>query len=456
MLKVSIFGSCVSRDAFEFSIGTKFEVEKYIARSSFARYALEPVNIDLDLSDIKSVFQRNMVENDLKLNDLDEFFIRDSDIYLVDFIDERFGLIEIGNTYVTDSSELNLALEKNNIRKDNIVEKFSEEHFNLLIKGFDIFYKFAEKYGKEKKIFINKVYWSNLKDDGTKLFRDDSFIIKTNNFLDKIYDVFKLKYSFANFIDYNQELLLCNSVHKWGVTPYHFIDKLYYCTLNYLSEHAMKSQRKVKFNMNNQSSSNYSVRNQFQSEKLYRVENELILKYLEHFNPILTEVPSLYAIYQEAKNAFLANDLDLAKKLYNLNLLIRGSSIPYQCTIGKNSVFAYGGLGVNIHSSAIIGERCTIGSQVTIGGDLGAPIIGNDVYISTGAKILGNVKIGTGAIIEPNAVVLNHVEPFTIMSGVPAKEVGKITKENFEDYKNFYWSKISSESAKAFIDYYFK
>lgn len=50
-------------------------------------------------------------------------------------------------------------------------------------------------------------------------------------------------------------------------------------------------------------------------------------------------------------------------------------------------------------------------------------IIGNDVWIGTGAIILGNVKVGTGAVIGAGTVVTKDVPEYAIVTGVPAKVV---------------------------------
>ena len=55
-----------------------------------------------------------------------------------------------------------------------------------------------------------------------------------------------------------------------------------------------------------------------------------------------------------------------------------------------------------------------------------APIeIGNDVWISTGAKILKGIKIGNGAVIAAGAVVTQDVSPYSIYGGIPAKKIGE-------------------------------
>jgi serine acetyltransferase/thymidylate kinase len=69
--------------------------------------------------------------------------------------------------------------------------------------------------------------------------------------------------------------------------------------------------------------------------------------------------------------------------------------------------------GIVIHSQVALGERVTVMQQVAIGGkDQGesvAPIIGNDVYIGAGARVLGDVRIGDGVTIGANAVVTQDV-----------------------------------------------
>jgi acetyltransferase-like isoleucine patch superfamily enzyme len=56
--------------------------------------------------------------------------------------------------------------------------------------------------------------------------------------------------------------------------------------------------------------------------------------------------------------------------------------------------------------------------------------IEDDAWLGTGAIILPNVRIGTGAVVGAGAVVLKDVPDFTVVVGVPAKEIKKIHTSN--------------------------
>jgi serine O-acetyltransferase len=111
--------------------------------------------------------------------------------------------------------------------------------------------------------------------------------------------------------------------------------------------------------------------------------------------------------------------------------IVFSAVIPYSAEIGKNTVIAYCGLGTVIHWGAKIGENCIIQSGVTIGGTSHKtirPIIGNNVLIGTGAKIIGAVKIGDNVVVGANAVVVKDIPSNCVVAGVPAK----IIKENID------------------------
>lgn len=149
------------------------------------------------------------------------------------------------------------------------------------------------------------------------------------------------------------------------------------------------------------------------------------------------------AIYFYRISSYLFN-----KKVPLIPVLIKyfifvlfNSVIPYSVKIGKRSKFAYGAIGVVLHSKCQIGENVIIGQNVTVGRQLdpmGVPTIGNNVYISAGARVLGGITIGDNVIIGANAVVIKDVPPNSIVAGVPAKIVKTVDTDIYNLLKNIY------------------
>lgn len=72
-----------------------------------------------------------------------------------------------------------------------------------------------------------------------------------------------------------------------------------------------------------------------------------------------------------------------------------------------------------------IGENCWINQQVTIGykNHGTPPVIGNNVIITCGAKVLGDIIVGDNVVIGANAVVVKDVENGTTVGGIPAQNI---------------------------------
>ena len=86
------------------------------------------------------------------------------------------------------------------------------------------------------------------------------------------------------------------------------------------------------------------------------------------------------------------------------------------------------GMGIVIGETAEIGDDCLLYQGVTLGGtgkDHGKrhPTLGNNVLVSTGAKVLGPFKVGDNSRIAANAVVLSEIPPNATAVGVPARTV---------------------------------
>jgi serine O-acetyltransferase len=93
-------------------------------------------------------------------------------------------------------------------------------------------------------------------------------------------------------------------------------------------------------------------------------------------------------------------------------------------SIGDGLYIGHSG-GVIISQHAVIGRNCDVAHHVTIGssamGREGAPVLGDDVYIGTGATLVGKIRIGSGAKIAANTLVIDDVPAGATVMGVPGR-----------------------------------
>jgi len=119
-----------------------------------------------------------------------------------------------------------------------------------------------------------------------------------------------------------------------------------------------------------------------------------------------------------------------ASILMRLNIFFNGCDISPRAVIGPGFKLSHP-VGVVI-GPAVVGSNVMMMQGVTLGmrhftddedDPANYPIIGDNVIISTGAKIIGGVKIGEHALIGANAVVLKDVPPHSTAVGIPARLV---------------------------------
>jgi serine O-acetyltransferase len=112
------------------------------------------------------------------------------------------------------------------------------------------------------------------------------------------------------------------------------------------------------------------------------------------------------------------------KLLKVIGQVLTGIDLPCETTVGRRLRIEHFG-GIIVSGDAVIGDDVVIRNGVTLGlrrtGERGAPILGNRVDIGAGAKILGKIHIGDGAVIGANAVVLKDVPPGALAVGIPAR-----------------------------------
>lgn len=159
----------------------------------------------------------------------------------------------------------------------------------------------------------------------------------------------------------------------------------------------------------------------------------------EEINTILKNDPSIHSIIEvflypsfKVKLYYKISHFLYKRKRFLIARLISekakrktGIEIHPGATIGKN-LFIDHGMGVVIGETCVIGDNVTLFHGVTLGGtgkEKGKrhPTIGNNVFIGSGAKILGNITIGNNVKIGANSVILESVPDNVTVVGIPGK-----------------------------------
>ena len=109
--------------------------------------------------------------------------------------------------------------------------------------------------------------------------------------------------------------------------------------------------------------------------------------------------------------------------LFKFVQIITGIQLPCEVDVGRNFIIDHFG-GILISGYAKFGDNCRVRNGVVIGilrvGENSAPIIGNNVDIGVGAKILGPIRIGDNVLIGANAVVVRDVPDNSVIMAAPA------------------------------------
>lgn len=231
---IAIIGSCDSRDIFrvqeEYFNLTQYNITNYIARSSIVSMMSSPINIDVNGISLQSKFRKHSLYNDITKKGLVNLGEKceEIDYVIIDFMEERFDILRIGEAYVTNSWEF---------RESNLMEEWSYD----LIKRDEVglkeiwkekcmlFIEELKKNFKPEQIILHEAYmvFQYKKNESLYEFKDKENIEKMNSILKEYYSFFKENFSGIHVWSFNQKENYCDSNHIWGCQPYHFYDEYY-------------------------------------------------------------------------------------------------------------------------------------------------------------------------------------------------------------------------------------
>lgn len=114
-----------------------------------------------------------------------------------------------------------------------------------------------------------------------------------------------------------------------------------------------------------------------------------------------------------------------------LQMMFGGVEIGNEVTLGDGVYFIHS-LGTVVGGDARIGKRVRFMGNNTVGtaSDNGYPTIEDDVELGAGARVLGPVHVGAGAVIGANAVVLKDVPAGCVAVGIPARVLPRAARPN--------------------------
>lgn len=151
-----------------------------------------------------------------------------------------------------------------------------------------------------------------------------------------------------------------------------------------------------------------------------RIFSKLLGSFLRFLAPLVVEgVYGGFFAYRDKMGEKLVKSF-FHRKLYHTYLFRYGAFVGERTVFKGKPVLPHYLFGIFISNQSVIGKNVRIFQQVTIGSNalenhrhLGAPVIGDNVIIGAGAKIIGNVRIGDNCRIGANCVVVKDMAPNT-------------------------------------------
>ena len=189
-------------------------------------------------------------------------------------------------------------------------------------------------------------------------------------------------------------------------------------------------------------------------EEVYPIEGN---KHVQFIKPSITKdniIVGDYSYYDSKDGEFFENQV-----LYHYEVIGDNLLLGKFCSVGPGTTFIMNGANHRMVGSTfpfnLFGngwEKYTPALE-----DLpykGDTEIGNDVWVGRNVTIMPGVKIGDGAIIAAESVVVKNVEPYTIVGGNPSRFMKKrFSEEKIKDFLEIRWWDLPIETINANIDF---
>ncbi len=177
---------------------------------------------------------------------------------------------------------------------------------------------------------------------------------------------------------------------------------------------------------------------------LYRYEGEVATKI---FLQKLIFDPGYKTSFLLRLSKYLKSKKPLIPFFYLTFFILRHYQLKYGIEISVNAqvgsglfISHFGNIFINRYS--VIGRNCNLSCGVTIGQvnrgkRKGSPVIGDNVYIGPGAKVIGAIKVGDNVAIGANCVVTQDIPDNAVVVGIPGKVISYGGVEGYVEHTDY-------------------
>lgn len=229
-LRILIVGSCVSRDAMRYvARPDAAELVDYFARCSLASLASEPLRRQVDLGRLDSPFQQRMVKRDHTKSILGQLGRLDYDMLLLDLIDERFDVHVGPDGGFTLTSEMRRVDPRAARWPGQTLKSGSPEFMALWRTGWERLRDALSQAGRLERVRVNAVRWAACTASGADFgaAHPPAQIDTANATLAAMYEMIDEDLAPSQVIRFDDAVLLGADGHRWGRSPFHYVDAYY-------------------------------------------------------------------------------------------------------------------------------------------------------------------------------------------------------------------------------------
>ena len=242
MSRIAVIGSCITRDLWPI-LGDDPSNLLYISRTSLASLFSNPVaslNLDDNPPPPLKRHQHNSVVADLSKTALRDLIKHEPSHIILDFIDERFDLLSADGAIVSHSWELEVSgyRRQPGLCQARSVPRLSTASDMFWLRGLAELAMLIEQTPlRNSKIILHAAQWAGdyLDEDGARQSFPDELELMAglqtscrdhNRLLDRYQASFTRQFRDASIVA-APEFRLADAAHRWGLSPFHYVDEYY-------------------------------------------------------------------------------------------------------------------------------------------------------------------------------------------------------------------------------------